>query len=355
MHGMIHLLGFVKAFDIVSMDAFNLRVSKTTGLFWMVAGLLFIAGALFYSSGSTFSLYMFVPGVIISTVLILSSWGQAKYGTIGNVLLLVLIAASVSSCQMQKMVNEERQLILSRCSNSGHVITSSDIEALPPVVQKWMKNAGVEGKAMPRSVKIQQKCLMRLKPEQEEWYQAFSEQIITNREPAFIWTVDMSMSPLLKVKGRDKFIDGKGNMLIRLNNLIKIVDEEGPKIDEGTLQRYLGEVVWYPSVALSPYITWEQLDDQSARATMSYNGVEGSGILHFSKNGEPERFTAMRFKGNEPGAVRRKWINSVRNFREFDGIKVPTEVESTWVLEEGPWTWLRMTIEDIQYNVEIAR
>lgn len=349
LHGVIHLLAFVKAFDLVSIDSLNLQVSKTAGFFWMIAGLLFMAGALLYLSRNSPALFFLVPGVIISTILIVNSWGHAKYGTIGNVLVLLLIAASISSCRMQKMVNEEKQLILSRCSNSSPVVTMNDIETLPPVVQKWLKNAGVEGIAIPQSVKIQQKCRMRLKPEQSGWYEASSEQIISTREPAFLWTVDMSMSPLLKVKGRDKFLNGKGNMLNRLNNLIKIVDEEGPKIDEGTLQRYLGELVWYPVVALSSYMSWEQIDDQSARATMSYKGVEGSGIFHFSKTGDPECFTAMRFKGNTPGAPRRKWINTVNDFRVFDGIRVPTEVESSWVLKEGPWTWLRMTIEDIQY------
>ncbi|MDN5330561.1 MAG: hypothetical protein PWP35_2348 [Bacteroidales bacterium] len=37
-------------------------------------------------------------------------------------------------------------------------------------------------------------------------------------------------------------------MLIKVNSLIPVVNEKGNKLDEGTLQRYLGEIVWFPSL-----------------------------------------------------------------------------------------------------------
>ena len=43
--------------------------------------------------------------------------------------------------------------------------------------------------------------------------------------------------------------------------------------------RYLAETIWFPSVALSDYISWEKVDHYNAEATMSYGGVIASSIL----------------------------------------------------------------------------
>jgi hypothetical protein len=58
----------------------------------------------------------------------------------------------------------------------------------------------------------------------------------------------MDMIPLIKIKGRDKSVEGK------LNSLINVVNERGEKLDEGALQRYLAEIVWSPSFVISPLI-----------------------------------------------------------------------------------------------------
>lgn len=70
-------------------------------------------------------------------------------------------------------------------------------------------------------------------------------------------------------------------MKIRINRLFNVVDAQGEKVDEGTLQRYLGEIVWYPSGALSPYITWKEISPGIVEATMEYNGTKGSGKFFF--------------------------------------------------------------------------
>jgi hypothetical protein len=34
----------------------------------------------------------------------------------------------------------------------------------------------------------------------------------------------------------------------------------------------------------------------------------------------------------------------------MNGIRIPTKMESTWLLANGPWTWLILEITDIVYN-----
>ena len=69
---------------------------------------------------------------------------------------------------------------------------------------------------------------------------------------------------VLPIAGRDRYADGHGHMLIKLASLLTVADGAGPEIDQGTLLRYLGEIVWFPSAALRDYISWEAIDERSA-------------------------------------------------------------------------------------------
>ena len=73
-------------------------------------------------------------------------------------------------------------------------------------------------------------------------------------EPEFIWRVRVQMMHVLPVAGRDSYVDGRGRMLIKLGSVVPVVDAADEKIDQGALLRFLGEIVWFPAAALSPYI-----------------------------------------------------------------------------------------------------
>ncbi len=252
---------------------------------------------------------------------------------------------------MNRMISEEKEHILSEIPETEpYVVTEERLQSLPDPVKRWLKTTGIAGRPEIRQAWIRQSAQMKMKPGQKKWYTAEAEQLITTDPPAFLWTVRMRMNPLISIKGRDKFIDGKGEMRIRMNSLINVVNEKGEKIDEGTLQRYLGEIVWCPSAVLSPFITWEAIDEYSAKATMRYKGTEGNGIFYFNQDGDFIRFSTMRFKDNTPDAMRYEWIIAVRKHAVMDGIKIPVEMDATWKLDEGDWTWLKLTIEEIRYN-----
>jgi hypothetical protein len=129
------------------------------------------------------------------------------------------------------------------------------------------------GKPFIHVAKLTQSLSMQMKPGQKKWLHGQALQYTTINKPGFVWSVRVRMNRLLYFVGRDKFENGRGEMLIRLNGWLKIVDAKGPKIDEGALQRYLGEMVWFPSLALSPYISWklEEGDWDLAEA-----GIEGN-------------------------------------------------------------------------------
>ncbi len=107
---------------------------------------------------------------------------------------------------------------------------------------------------------------------------------------------------------------------------------------------------WFPTLAVSPYIKWEKINEFSAEATMEYMGTSGSGTFYFNEEGDFIKFIALRFQGNEPDSERKEWVLTVDDYKVFDGIKVPSQMKATWILDDLDWTWLELEIVDMEYN-----
>ncbi|RYD03617.1 hypothetical protein N752_18765 [Desulforamulus aquiferis] len=125
------------------------------------------------------------------------------------------------------------------------------------------------------------------------------------------------------------FTEGKGNMLIKVLSLFTVANARGEEIDQGTQLRYLGEIVWYPTAALCDYIKWEAIDTHSARATMSYDGLSTSGVFEFNDLGEVTSFSADRYMAVDGKYVLEKWLVTMKDYREFEGIRYQPREKSS--------------------------
>ncbi|RIH64330.1 hypothetical protein D1164_14645 [Mariniphaga sediminis] len=355
-HGLIHILGFLKGFELKEVKELTLPISRQMGVLWLTSALLFLTYCVLFLTNSKYSWFIGLVAVAISQILIIMFWKDAKFGTIPNMLILVVSIVSLSYYNFQNLVQRETNHLLSQnVSTKDKILNESDIKELPEPVKNWIRNSGAIGKPFISIGKVTQKAEMKMKAEQENWLTATAIQYTTIDNPAFIWSVDVKMNSLLNFQGRDKFENGKGEMLIKMNSLINVVNEHGEKLNEGTLQRYLGEMVWFPSLALSPHITWEQINDTTANATMSYEGNKGNGTFYFNKNGDIIKFSALRYNGNNADAKRHEWIMNISEYNTFEGIEVPSKMTATWKLPEGDWTWLKLEITDIKYNDNASR
>jgi hypothetical protein len=354
LHGLLHLLGFVKGFGLKEVKNLTMSISKPMGLIWLAATILFILYGISYLLNNKYSWFLGILAVLISQLLIIIFWKDARFGTLPNVIILIVSIISYGHFSFQKMTALESNTLLSQSKNSkSRQLTESDIKELPEPIKLWLKNSGVIGKPFITKGKVIQEAKMKMNPEQENWLDATAIQYSTIDIPGFIWTVDVKMNPLINFQGRDKYIDGKGEMLIKLYSLLNVVNEKGEKLNEGTLQRYLGEMVWFPSLALSNYISWEPINDTTAKATMDFKGTKASGIFYFNSEGDFIKFSADRFKGNAKDSKRYEWILTVEDYNTFEGIKVPSKMNATWRLENMDWNWLKLEIIDIKYNENV--
>lgn len=353
LHGVIHLFGFLKAFDILEFENISKAVPKGFGLLWLLASLTFLTSAIMLIWDSDNWWIACLLAVIISQFLIINHWADTKFATAINIVLLIPIFISYSTQGFKTMVDEEIKSMFSVQSTSKlDNFNQNRYAELPSPVIKWLENSGAMEKGNINSVYLEQEIKLKLKPEQKDWSNATAKQYFTTDPPAFNWSIDLSMYGFLNVVGRDKFENGRGEMLIKLLSIIPVANaKEDSKIDQASLQRYLAEIVWFPTAALSKYIEWEAIDETSAKATMNYKGTEGSGVFYFNDRGDFVKFVTNRYadaEDNEP----KKWTVTALKTSEMNGIRIPTECEAKWKLDSGEWTWLWLKVENIEYNFD---
>jgi len=352
-HGVIHLFGFLKAFSIVEFNAISSPIPKTTGIIWLLSFLLFIITLILSISNAGYFWLSGFLAVLISQGLIFSHWSDAKFGTIPNLIILLMAIVSYATFSFKNKISEERVKMLKNATIINQkAITQNDLINLPPVVQKWLTSSGILDKEPVSNVYLTQDIQLKMTPEQKDWNPGAAEQYFTVQPPAFNWSIHTQMNPILGVVGRDKLENGQGEMTIKLMSLISVANaKQNEKVNEATLQRYLAEIIWFPSAALSSNITWEPIDDQAAKATMRIGKTTGSGTFHFDQNGQFLKFTAMRYKdAKDPKPT--LWTASALKTAERNGVKIPVELKADWKLASGQWTWLKISIKDIRYNVE---
>lgn len=352
LHGMIHLLGFLKANKLARLDELTLPITPAWGMAYLIAAIILVITALLYYLQFPYWWGLAMIGVILSQILIIYFWQDARFGSITNVIILLMVVVGVANFSFNQTTKQEvEEMLRQENTDPVEVITEDMLGGLPLPVQKWLTYSKITEKPPIRSVYLKQKYQLKMKQEQKDWYKATADQHSTIDPPGFVWNLEMDMMRIIPVVGRDQFKDGKGQMLIKLMSLIPVVNEKGNlKIDQGSLQRYLGEMVWYPSAVLSKYIKWESIDDTSAKATLTYKKTSGSGTFYFDESGEVKTFTALRYMGSGPDAPLYEWRVDVIETGESDGIRIPTKVSVTWKLHEGDWTWAQLEIVEAKFS-----
>lgn len=351
LHGLLHFIGFASSYKLVRFSQLQLPVSRSLGTLWLIAGVIFLLTFLLFWFDKKYWPFFALAGVLISQSLIIISWQDTKFGTILNILILLVGLPALGNFHFRNMVESEKRDFQQELKEfDAYPVTREKIQSLPPAVRKWLETSGVIGKPEISYGHLTQTGEMRTSPD-GKWMAFEAEQLVNLHRPAFIWDTEVEMAPLIKLYGRDKLIDGEGEMLIKLLSLLTVVDEgPGEEMNTGSMLRFLGEICWFPSAALSENITWEETGRYTAKATFRMEQSEVEGEFTFNGAGDLESFEALRYYGGGPDSTQEKWYIKASEYKEFSGYRVPSKSSVTWKLAEGDFTWLNLEITAIEFN-----
>ncbi len=358
LHGLIHTLGMAKAWNLWAAPSLSGKavfplsgsLAKVLGGGWLLAALLFIVCAvLFFLRRGEWWAWA-IAGSVLSQVLIVLYWPDAKAGTVANILILLVALAGAAEWRFARLAAGDVERLLTAAEEAGSPPVIRNIpETLPPAVRRWLLQSQIVGKPAIRTAHLQQRGALRTRPD-GKWMPFTAEQVFSIHPPAFVWRARIRAAPWLHIAGRDKYLDGRGNMLIRLLSAFTIADAAGEEIDQGSLLRFLGEIVWLPTAALSNDIRWEAVDENRARATLRWAGQEVAGLFTFNQAGQVTHFSARRYYEQKGEYSLQTWSIEVLDYANFDGIPVPQNCEVTWELDTGDFKWLKLAVTDVRYG-----
>lgn len=358
LHAGLHLLGFLKPWKLARLPELSGRTlvplsdsgARTLGLLWLFATVLLLATAVLLAVRHELWWIAGIAGVVSSQALIVVQWPDAKAGTVANALIALAVVVASATHRFKSEVGDEVRGLLAAAANvEPKIVRSVELERLPAPVRAWLERSGIVDKSRARTVRLRQRGEMRTTPD-GAWMPARAEQYFTVEPPGFVWSVDVTMFRVLPVVGRDSYSRGRGHMLIRAAALVDVVDATGPQIDQGTLLRFLGEIVWFPLAALSPRIAWQPVDQTTARATLSFGGVSASALFAFDERGRFSSLRAKRYMSSGGAATLEEWVVPAAEWRVMRGVEIPVRGEVVWKLETGDFSYYRWEIEDVEYE-----
>jgi hypothetical protein len=210
-----------------------------------------------------------------------------------------------------------------------------NLDTVPPVVSRYLRRA-VGTRQYIRQVRITQVGTLRTDVHGERWMPFEAEHVVVPPATGFVWNARIRIAPLVHVGVRDALVDGRGAGQVSLFSAFTVrAATDSPEMNSGSLHRYLAEAVWYPTALLpSPNLRWTEIDAARALATVTDRGIAVSLEFRFGGSGEVTGIYTPARWGTFPEGYRRvPWEGHFRDFRERDGVWVPTHGEVGWYVD----------------------
>jgi hypothetical protein len=223
------------------------------------------------------------------------------------------------------------------------------LQNLPEPVQRYMTYTGVVGKPWIDTVSLKQAGRFRLGLDRP-WMPMTAEQWYTTNPPAFVWNACFKVAGLPLVRARDKYESGQGHMFGRIAGLFTIFGVRGEELDQGTMLRYLNEMMWFPGAFLGENISWQGVDDHSAQVIFNDRGKSVSARMFFDEVGRLTNFTAMRYREIEGEFSLDPWSTPITRYGMRAGMNLPVRGQAVWNLPAGDLVYAELEMTEIEYN-----
>jgi len=232
------------------------------------------------------------------------------------------------------------------------IIIEDDLTALPAPVQRYLRYTGVIGKPRIKTVCLQYTGEFRMAAD-KPWMPMKASQVYTTNPPGFQWTASFKMGGIPLMYGRDTYKNGQGHMFGKLIGLFTIFDVQGEEMIQGSMLRYLQEMIWFPSAFLNDYIRWLPVDDHCADVTFTDSNHSVTARLFFDDAGRLLTFIAQRYREDKGRYTLDTWSTPMTEYGRLAGLNLPVAGCGVWQLAGGDLAYIKLRLNEVVYNEAI--
>jgi hypothetical protein len=345
-------MGFLKAFKLAEIEQLNSGISKTAGIFWLFGFVLFLLAGILYFTKTEWWYIVALVALVLSTILIISTWKDAKYGTIANIIIFVAAIVTYGTTSFYGWYkNEVETCLLMSEATTDSILTESDISALPEAVKKYIRYTGSVGKPKVNNFRIEFNGKIR-KNEQSPWMPFITRQYNFMNASTRLFFMKAVMKGL-PVAGFHCFKNGVAFMDIRLLSLFKVQYQDGVEMGISETVTFFNDIACMaPAALIDKRIKWLDSDSAKVNAEFTNNGITISASLYFNENGELINFiSGDRYAAGANNSMRKlPWSTPLAEYKEVDGYKLAGYAEAIYTYPEGDLCYGTFSLTHITYN-----
>jgi hypothetical protein len=230
-------------------------------------------------------------------------------------------------------------------------VSEADLAHLPPIVQQYLRFAGVIGQPRVANYRLHFHGTLRNGPN-DAWMpiEVDQQSVVAPAERLFFIDGQMFGVPMTAYH---RYIGPEATFEVKVAALVKVVDARGPEMNRAeTVTLFNDMCLLAPATLIDPAIRWEEIDPLTARATFTNAGNTIAAVLTFAESGALTNFYSDDRTRTTDGAAytQARWSTPVTGWRTVDGHTLP-DAEARWQLPGGEFTYGRFEVVDVKYNV----
>ena len=271
--------------------------------------------------------------------------------TVGLVFAVALVAVAAARFWWQHatstLVERLRRLGASVAARS---VDFSLLTSLPPPVARYLRLALENRRSYVARARLSERGRFRTALH-GPWHAMTAVEDFTTTPPGFVWNGSIRMAPAVDLDVCDAYVGGASTMRAAVLGAVPIGSyHDTPELNEGELVRYLSECVWMPTRFLPGNgVTWRELTDTSAIASITDRDTTASLEFHFSPTGDVVSAVTTRGREDAGRFIPTPWIVQYGHAEEHGGMRVPAGGSACWMIDGKKEPYASLRLESAEY------
>ncbi|MCF8260630.1 MAG: hypothetical protein K9J12_07650 [Melioribacteraceae bacterium] len=270
---------------------------------------------------------------------------------IASLIVIALFTLGAGKIAESLQVSNEVEELFSSTSSIELVNAQSEkFKSLPLPVRRYLLTKNIDPTKQIQTMRMKQEGRYKLRFN-KEYLDMTAELYVDYGDKEFIWFANVTQTKPFFTTVIDNYFKSQGGRArTKLMAIVRTRDDIGISVNKANMLQMLADLMWNPSFLLSSSISWDSIDDFSARCTLMDEFTNVAATFFFDTDNELVRIEAQRPEGTKEDFKRRLWEVRVLEHGNFDGNILPYRVEYVYFAGENEYPYMEIKVNELEYN-----